>query len=110
LLRWNVPARTDEKELSVLTVTDNARSVVQDLAQQAGVPAEGGLRIAQSAGQPGNFELALVPSPQPEDQVVDEAGSTHVFVEKEAATALDSLTLDTDPGASAPGFVLTPQD
>ncbi|PZR51775.1 Fe-S cluster assembly protein HesB [Xylanimonas oleitrophica] len=93
----------------MLTVTDNARTAVEDLAQQAGVPSEGGLRIAQSAGQPGNFELALVPAPLPDDQVVDEAGATHVFVEKDAAPALDALTLDTDPAAQGPGFVLTPQ-
>ncbi|MCA5892111.1 Fe-S cluster assembly protein HesB [Isoptericola sp. NEAU-Y5] len=92
----------------MLTVTDNARTAVQDLAQQAGVPDEGGLRIAQSAGQPGNFELALVPAPQPDDQVVEEE-APHVFVEAQAAPALDTLTLDTDPEAQGPGFVLTPQ-
>lgn len=94
----------------MLTVTDNARSAVEDLVQQAGVPAEGGLRIAQAAGQPGNFELALVPAPQPDDQVVDESGSTHVFVEAEAAPALDTLTLDADPAAQGPGFMLTAQE
>jgi Fe-S cluster assembly iron-binding protein IscA len=93
----------------MLTVTDNARNAVEDLAQQAGVPAEGGLRIAQSAGQPGNFELALVPAPQPDDQIVDDSGATHVFVDSEAAPALETLTLDTDPAAQGPGFVLTPQ-
>lgn len=93
----------------MLTVTDNARNAVEDLAQQAGVPAEGGLRIAQSDGQPGNFQLALVPAPQPDDQVVDHSGATHVFVDSEAAPALDGLTLDTDPAAQGPGFVLTPQ-
>ena len=92
----------------MLTVTDNAKTAVQDLAQQAGVPDEGGLRIAQSAGQPGNFELALVPAPQPDDQVVEEE-TPHVFVEAQAAPALDALTLDTDPAAQGPGFVLTPQ-
>ena len=93
----------------MLTVTDNARTAVEGLAQQAGVPSEGGLRITPSADQPGSFELALVPAPQPDDQVVDERGGTHVFVEKTAAPALDALTLDTDPEASGPGFVLTPQ-
>jgi iron-sulfur cluster assembly protein len=93
----------------MLTVTDNARTAVEDLAQQAGVPAEGGLRIAQSSGQPGNFELALVPAPAADDQVVDDSGATHVFVEAEAAPALDALVLDTDPEAQGPGFVLTPQ-
>ncbi len=93
----------------MLTVTDSARNAVEDLAQQAGVPAEGGLRIAQSTGQPGNFELALVPAPQPDDQIVDDSGQTHVFVDAQAAPALETLTLDTDPAAQGPGFVLTPQ-
>ena len=57
---------------------------------------------------PGNFELALVPAPQPDDQVVDASGATNVFVEALAAPALETLTLDTDPGAEGPGFVLTP--
>jgi len=93
----------------VLTVTDNARTAVDTLAEQAGVPAEGGLRIAQSAEQPGNFELALVPAPQPEDQRVDESGQTNVFVDSESAPALDTLQLDADPSTEGPGFVLTPQ-
>ncbi|MEG3616209.1 MULTISPECIES: Fe-S cluster assembly protein HesB [Isoptericola] len=93
----------------MLTVTDNARTAVDSLAEQAGVPAEGGLRIAQSAEQPGNFELALVPAPQPEDQVVDESGQTNVYVDASAATALASLQLDAEPSTEGPGFVLTPQ-
>ncbi|MCK0118232.1 Fe-S cluster assembly protein HesB [Isoptericola sp. S6320L] len=93
----------------MLTVTDNARTAVESLAQQAGVPHEGGLRIAQSSGQPGNFELALVPAPQPDDTVVDDSGETKVFVDNEAAGALESLQLDAEPSTEGPGFVLTPQ-
>lgn len=93
----------------MLTVTDNARTAVETLAQQAGVPDEGGLRIAQSAGQPGNFELALVPAPQPDDAIVDDSGETKVFVENDAATALAALQLDAEPSPEGPGFVLTPQ-
>lgn len=93
----------------MLTVTENARTAVDTLAEQAGVPAEGGLRIAQASDQPGNFELALVPAPQPDDQVVDEQGQTHVFVDSGAAVALDTLELDAQPSTEGPGFVLTPQ-
>ena len=34
--------------------------------------------------------------------------STNVFVEAQAAPALETLTLDADPRAEGPGFVLTP--
>lgn len=101
-------AGTDERNRAVLTLTDDARTAVHDLATQAGVPEGGGLRIAGSAAQPGNFELALVPAPQPDDQVLD-GGPTPVFVEQTTAPALADLTLDTDPQAAGPGFVLTPQ-
>lgn len=81
---------------------------MNELATQAGVPEGGGLRIAASQAQEGSFELALVPSPQPEDAVV-ESGEARVFVDQQAATTLENLTLDTDPAAQGPAFVLAPQ-
>ena len=92
----------------MLTLTDNARTAVQDLTAQAGVPEGGGLRIAESADQAGSFELALVPAPQPDDTVV-ENGEAKVFVESTTVQTLANLTLDTDPNAQGPSFVLTPQ-
>lgn len=92
----------------MLTLTDNARTAVQDLQTQAGVPEGGGLRIAESADQAGSFELALVPGPQPDDTVV-ENGEAKVFVDSSTAPTLANLTLDTDPNAQGPTFVLTPQ-
>ncbi|GII98479.1 Fe-S cluster assembly iron-binding protein IscA [Sediminihabitans luteus] len=92
----------------MLTLTDNARTAVNDLTTQAGVPEGGGLRIAESAPQSGSFELALVPAPQPDDQVV-ENGDAKVFVDSATVPTLDHLTLDTDPNAQGPAFVLTPQ-
>jgi iron-sulfur cluster assembly protein len=93
----------------MLTLTDNARAAVEDLTTRAGVPDGGGLRIAESAPESGDFQLALVPSPQPDDAVV-ESGEARVFVEPTTSIALANLTLDTDPRATeGPGFVLTPQ-
>lgn len=92
----------------MLTLTDNASNAVSELATQAGVPEGGGLRIAASQAQEGSFELALVPSPEPQDAVV-ENGSARVFVDEQAATSLDNLTLDADPAAEGPAFVLAPQ-
>lgn len=90
----------------MLTVTDNARTAVEGLVQANEVPAEGGLRIAEAAGQPGNFELVLVQAPEAEDEVVAESETSHVFVDQAASAALDELTLDVQPDVEGPGFVL----
>ncbi|GAB4087069.1 hypothetical protein GCM10028784_36990 [Myceligenerans cantabricum] len=90
----------------MLTVTDNARTAVEGLVQENQVPAEGGLRIAEATGQPGNFELVLVQGPEIEDQVVAQSDTTHVFVDQAASAALDELTLDVQPDTEGPGFVL----
>ncbi|WP_233565802.1 iron-sulfur cluster assembly accessory protein [Cellulomonas sp. PhB143] len=89
-------------------MTDSASTAVNDLAAQAGVPDGGGLRIAESTPESGSFELALVPSPQPDDAVV-ENGDAKVFVAPATVPTLENLTLDTDPNAQGPAFVLTPQ-
>jgi Fe-S cluster assembly iron-binding protein IscA len=80
----------------MLTLTDNARDAVHDLAVKAGVPDGGGLRIAESTDHDGSFELALVPRPEPDDAVV-ESGGTLVFVESATVQALSGLVLDTAP-------------
>lgn len=96
----------------MLTLTENAQTVVDEIAERADLPAGGGLRIARSQAQPGGLELALTAGPQPQDQVI-ETGKTPVFVEAEAAAQLDELALDAtaagEPGSPEPTFVLTPQ-
>lgn len=95
----------------MLTLTENAQTVVDDLAARADLPEGGGLRISQSTTQPGGLELALTRGPQTSDRVI-ETGTTPVFVEPAASGQLDQLTLDT-AASSAPGgdpaFVLAPQ-
>jgi iron-sulfur cluster assembly protein len=93
----------------VLTVTENASTAVRDLAERAGLPESGGLRIATSQQQSGSFELALVPEAAPGDDVIDRDGAT-VFVAAPASAALADLELDADPTvADGPGFLLAPQ-
>ncbi len=93
----------------MLTLTDNARLAVQDLATQANLPDEGGLRIAAAEGTPGDFDLALVTEAPPTDEVIDLEG-THVFVEPVASTSLADLALDADATGQTTSFTLTPQD
>lgn len=92
----------------MLTLTDNARLAVQDLATQANLPDDGGLRIAAAEGTPGDFDLALVPEAKPADQVIDLDG-THVFVEQVAAVSLEDLALDADASGATTSFSLAPR-
>jgi iron-sulfur cluster assembly protein len=78
----------------VLTLTENASTVVKALVDQTGGNTqEGGLRISQDA--PDSPALHVIPSeaPQPGDQVLEEDGA-RVFLEETAATTLDDKILD----------------
>jgi iron-sulfur cluster assembly protein len=75
----------------VLTLTENASTVVKTLVEQQ--DEAGGLRISQDA--PDSPALHVIPTstPQPGDQVVENAGAK-VFVEETAAVTLDDKVLD----------------
>ena len=89
----------------MLTLTDNAQSLVRDITSQPDVPDGGGLRIAP-APAPGQLQVSIAPAPEPGDQVVDEGGA-RVFVEPQTAEMLADSTLDAQPGADGPALVLT---
>ena len=91
----------------MLTLTDNARHAVQDIAVRAGLP-EGGLRIAESEAQEGSFELSLVPAPVEGDEVID-TGGARVFVEPATSTVLADLKLDAAPSPEGTEFLLARQ-
>lgn len=92
----------------MLTLTDNARHALQDIATQAGLPETGGLRIAGSTQGVGSFELSLVPAPVAGDQVIDTEG-TRVFVEPSTSEVLADQQLDAAPSEQGTGFMLAPQ-
>lgn len=77
----------------MLTLTENASTVVKTLVDQTGSADEGGLRISQDA--PDSPALHVIPSesPQPGDQVVEEDGA-RVFLEETAAETLEDKILD----------------
>lgn len=77
----------------MLTLTENASTVVKTLVDQTGSADEGGLRISQDA--PDSPALHVIPSesPQPGDQVLEEDGA-RVFLEETAAETLDDKILD----------------
>lgn len=92
----------------MLTLTDNARHAVQDIATRAGLPDDGGLRIAKSQQEAGSFELSLVPAPADGDQVIETDG-TRVFVESETSEVLADQQLDAAASPEGVGFMLAPQ-
>jgi Fe-S cluster assembly iron-binding protein IscA len=79
----------------MLAITENAADAINALVSQGELPDGAGARIA--ADERGNgLELAMVPSPAPQDTVVKDHGAT-VFLEETAAQVLADKTLDVEP-------------
>ncbi|GIG40451.1 adhesin [Cellulomonas phragmiteti] len=90
----------------MLTLTDTARTAVETLTSRAGLPEEGGLRIAEQ--ESGGFELALVAGPDPGDDVVAE-GDARIYVDPRTSQTLAEQQLDVEATDTGTTFTLTPQ-
>lgn len=77
----------------MLTLTDSASSVVKTITERVPDVQEAGLRI--SADRPGaaDFAVVIAPAPEPNDTVVESSGAK-VYLEENAAIALDGKVLD----------------
>ncbi len=76
----------------MLTLTENASTLIKTLADQTAVAENAGLRI--SAGQDSaQLSVDLTPAPEPNDRIVESDGA-RVFLEENAALALDDKVLD----------------
>lgn len=98
----------------MLTLTDRAAEAISTLTRQSDLPDDSaGLRIvahtaAQDHGR-GELSLSLAQAPQGDDAVV-ESGDARVFLETEAAQALDQQQLDATVGADGGvKFLIAPQ-
>jgi iron-sulfur cluster assembly protein len=77
----------------MLTLTDSAVTAIRNLTSQPELPEDTGLRImSQDQGGPA-FQVTLAESPAAGDQVIETAGA-RVFLEPDAAVALDDKSLD----------------
>lgn len=76
----------------MLTLTENATTLIKNLADQTAVADNAGLRISTMDGVAG-LAVDLTPEPEPTDQVVESAGA-RVFLEESAAVALVDKVLD----------------
>jgi Fe-S cluster assembly iron-binding protein IscA len=96
----------------VLAVTEAAASAVNTILAGSELPEEGGMRIArapaaENSEAPGlTLSLHLVPAPEDGDQVV---GGEHVFVDPEAAEALDDKVLHAEVVENQVQFVIGEQ-
>jgi Fe-S cluster assembly iron-binding protein IscA len=77
----------------MLTLTENATTLVKSLTTQAVDSPEGGLRISSPEPNATTFSVAVAPAPQADDQVIVD-GEARVFVEENASAALDDNVLD----------------
>lgn len=78
----------------MLTLTENASTVVKGIAEQ--IPEATGLRIAalpSDETQPASFDVAPASAAEPGDEVVESDGAT-VFLDGDAAAELDDKVLD----------------
>ena len=80
----------------MLTLTDNAVSVIRTLTSQPEVPEGCGLRIAaDTTGDSAGLTLSLATAPAEGDQVMDDHGA-RLFLEPTAADVLNDKALDAD--------------
>jgi iron-sulfur cluster assembly protein len=76
----------------MLTLTDSAVTAIRNLTSQPELPEATGLRIMSQNEGPA-FQVTLAESPVAGDQVIETAGA-RVFLEPDAAVALDDKSLD----------------
>jgi iron-sulfur cluster assembly protein len=76
----------------MLTLTENASTIVKEITSQIG--GEGsGLRIATDSDPEASFAITATDHPEHGDQVVEQAGAT-VYLESQAADVLSDKLLD----------------
>jgi Fe-S cluster assembly iron-binding protein IscA len=77
----------------VLTLTENASTVVKTIVDQSVEHDTAGLRISQDAPDSPALHVIATEAPEPGDQVLEEDGA-RVFLEETAAATLDDKVLD----------------
>ena len=77
----------------MLTLTENASTVVKTIVEQSETDQRAGLRISQDAVDSPALHVIATEAPQPGDQVLEEDGA-RVFLEETAAETLEDKVLD----------------
>jgi iron-sulfur cluster assembly protein len=77
----------------MLTLTENASTIVRDITAQPGMSETAGLRITTEVGDQPSFAISAADQPQADDQVVEQSGAT-IYLDQESAELLDDKILD----------------
>lgn len=76
----------------MLTLTENASTIISTLTDQVGAGDGTGLRITSESPEQG-LAVTTAPAAEPGDQVLEQSGAT-VFLDEGAAQLLDDKVLD----------------
>ncbi|MET4637614.1 Fe-S cluster assembly protein HesB [Mycetocola sp. 2940] len=79
----------------MLTLTENASTIVRTITTQTAGTEQSGLRISSPAAESVDLAVAVAASPEPQDEVV-EVGGARVFLEENAAVVLNDKILDAE--------------
>jgi len=77
----------------MLTLTENASTIVKDITTQPGLADTAGLRITSEESAEPSFAVSAAEAPEPGDHTVEQDGAT-VYLDEGAATMLDDKVLD----------------
>jgi Fe-S cluster assembly iron-binding protein IscA len=91
----------------VLTVTENAATVIRGLLTSAGETEHGGLRIG-AKGDEAHLAVEIAPAPASGDAVIEDGGA-RVFLDAVAAPQLSRRELDAQISGDGVRFLLRDQ-
>lgn len=77
----------------MLTLTENASAIVNEITSQPGLAETAGLRITTEDSPETSFAVAAAMQGEPGDQLVEQGGA-RVYLEPSAAELLDDKVLD----------------
>ena len=77
----------------MLTLTENASAIVNEITHQPGLAETAGLRITSDGSPEPVFAVSAAQQAEPGDQVVEQDGAT-VYLDETAAVMLDDKVLD----------------
>ena len=92
----------------MLTLTENASTIVKTIVDQSAASDDAGLRFSQEGANRGALTVSTAETAQPGEEVVEQGGAT-VFLDEIAAVALGDQVLDaTVDQSGSVQFSITP--